>query len=126
MPTKKDLEEFVLLYREQISFFKEQIEELKKEKEEITRQLFNLQNGILNIRAPEAYRDMQADLSVDNPPFSEEELEEIKIRNDVLASYLGNIESPTFSNADEMEEALTSVLASDGGITKSLHNNDES
>ena len=125
MATKKDLEEIVSVYKEQISFLKEQIVELKKEKEDIFKQLFNLQNGILNIRDPEAYRDMQADLGED-PSFNNKELEELKIRNSAVSAYLGDMESPTFKDAQEMEDALTGILVSGAGETKSLHENDES
>jgi phage shock protein A len=125
--TKKDYEELVGVYKDTINNLRELIEDLKKDKKTLQEQVFKLQDGLMAVRAPEAYRDHRADLSMlDDSPVSEEARERRRIHTEVTQKYLDGMESPLFTGAEEMLEGLTNIVLKDAGETEPLHENDES
>ncbi len=122
---KKDRDELLLLLRDQVEFYKDQVKSLREEKDLLQQQIFNLQNGLMAVRSPEAYRDMQRD-NVEIDPLAAAELEKQKVYARLLPKHLKAIESPIFDNVDDMIKALGGVLSEGGIKSESLHENAES
>ncbi len=125
MVKKNDLLDLVSSYREQIEYLKEEVGTLRREKDDIQKQMFILQDGILNIKAPEAYRDMRADEG-GYPEESDEDIETRKNNGRMLARHLQNIESPVFKSVEDMEEALLGSKHEEFMKSEALHPNEES
>ena len=90
------------------------------------KQNFDLQNALMSIRSPEAYRDIQRDM-VPIDPKNEEILEKQRVYANMLPKALKAIESPIFESVDDMIAALGGVITRDEGIkSESLHQNSES
>jgi len=124
---KKDFEEILTVYKDQIGLLREQIRILQVEKTELQKQLFNLQDGLLNIRAPEAYRDLIADRNPEIMNITPEELQRNKQIDKIHREYVANIEQPLFKSADELISILSPALSAKGiAATQSLHENTES
>lgn len=129
--TKKDLEEAVALYKEQIDFFKKQNQILLDEKEKYRLNVEKLQDALINIRAPEAYADYRADMAditgiPEDEPKDRERIRQVKQIQD---TFLRSMEQPLFAgikNAEEMEELLAPALSQHAGETPSIHDNEES
>ena len=123
--TKKDIEELLDLYKDQITGLREQVTQLREEKIALQDQNFRLQEGLLNIRAPEAYRDMIADRAPD-VGISPEAADRTKQIKNLTGQFINSVEQPLFKNADDMLRMLSSTISEGGIESKSLHNNDES
>lgn len=125
--TKKDYEEILQIYKDQIDSLKIQVQELREEKANLQDQNFRLQEAIVNVRAPEAYRDMVADRQPVKG-LSPEEVEKNKQIRDVYNQHFQNIEDSLFKNPDDMFRLLSPALNSGPGpqARESLHSNDES
>lgn len=124
--TKKEFEEVLQIYKDQIVTLKETVQQLREEKIKLQEQNFSLQEGLLNIRAPEAYRDLMADRA-DVPDLSLEERERQRVHGEIQNRYLQNLEKPLFSSADDMTLFLSEALNSGEPMSsKSIHGNDES
>lgn len=131
MATKKELEDVIALYKEQVSFLKEQNTLLLDEKEKYRLQIEKLQDAIINIRAPEAYRDLVADRAelesrAELGEIDREYLERQRQIKEVEKTWLSNLERPLFKNADDMAEMLGSSLLRTPPESKSIHENSES
>lgn len=126
--TKKDQEEMIQLYKDQLEFFKTRYEEVKAENVKLQEQNFILQEGLLNIRAPEAYHDMQRDRIPFDPGASPEDRERRKVYREEVERHLQNIERPIFETPDDMEHFMNQVLGQEGPAvaSESLHGNSES
>jgi len=116
---KKDRDELVLILKDRIA-------ELSREKESLMKQNFDLQNALMSIRSPEAYRDMQRDM-IPIDPRDEELLEKQRVYANMLPKALKAIEGPIFDGIDDMIKSLGVVISRDEGIkSESLHQNSES
>ena len=129
MATKKDLEEGILLYKEQIDFYREQLVDAKEEKQALSLQVSKLQDALINIRAPEAYRDHLADGYDYKDPRTDEEKEHQRLVNEAEQRYIKSMEDGSmFVDGDDMVEALTAA-AHRGSKQRqdiSIHDNSES
>jgi regulator of replication initiation timing len=125
--TKKEMDEFIQLYKDQLEFYREQLETLRTENEQLRQQNFSLQDGLLNVRAPEAYRDLQADRAPADG-LTIEEKEKRRVYNEEVAAHLQNLERPTFESPDDFSYFMGRVLNEKGPEvgSESLHGNDES
>lgn len=126
--TKKDYEEILQIYKDQIESFKAQIQELREDKAKLQEQNFRLQDSIMNVRAPEAYRDMAAARLPEPEALTPEEKEKNEKYAYTYASIMKQFEEPLFKTADDIFTMLTPAINSKGGPsgTKSIHDNDES
>lgn len=126
--TKKDFEEILLIYKDQIESFRSQIRELREEKVALIDQNNRLQEAIINIKAPEAYGDLIYDRhSSKFPNLGQEEMEKSKAAKRVLETHLKVVEQPLFVDANDMIEKLAPALTANGIVaTESIHNNSES
>lgn len=123
--TKKDRDELLILLRDQVDFYKNQVQALREEKDLLQKQIFTLQDGLMAIRAPEAYRDHQRDI-IPVDPTDAVELAKQREYARLLPKHLKAIESPIFDNVDDMIKALGGVLSEAGIKSESLHENAES
>lgn len=123
---KKDLEEAVSIYKDQIGFLKLEIEVSREDKKALQIQVLKLEDALIAIRAPQAYADLTADRGVNESDWTDEDRETAKQVYAVEQAYLRNIEEPIFQNADEMTDMLKSTLIKDRTESTSLHDNDES
>jgi len=122
---KKDRDELLVVLKDQVTFYKDQVIVLREEKTELQKQLFSLQEALVNIRAPEAYRDLIRD-RVPMEPQNELEREKQRIYSQILPEHLSNIERPIFNSPEDMIRALTPVLGTPAVGAESLHENTES
>lgn len=121
--TKKEISDMLQIYKDQIDFYRNRLSESQKEKEELRKQNFDLQNALMSIRAPEAYRDMKRD----NSPYEElshEEKVRQKALSEMLPKHLNNIEKRLFETPEDMMAALSSAI--EPPRPQSLHDNSES
>lgn len=126
MPTKKDIEEIVQLYKDQVETYKELLTKEREDKQNLQEQVLRLQDALVNIRAPEAYRDQQNDKFVDEP-VDDEYKRKARLYSSVTEKYINGLEDPMFKDADDMIDMLESVALQNGPKEPdSLHENSES
>ena len=120
------LESLVETYKSQLEQKIEECTELREEKQVIQQQLFNLQDGLMSIRAPEAYRDQRSD-SV-HVEIDGEKQAEMSRDESIRQEYIKALEGPVFRSPEDIETLLGTAFLSDGiGIAEqSLHENNES
>jgi len=121
----KQVEELLQIYKDQVEFFKNQVEVLREEKAELQKQISNLQEGLMCIRAPEAYKELKQD-GLPFESMTQEEKTHMRIYQEFLPNHLKRIEGPMFESPDEMITSLGSVISEGGLKSESLHNNNES
>lgn len=124
--TKKEMEEMVQVYKDQAQLYREQYLEAKEQMSKLQEQVFRLQDGLMSVRAPEAYRDYRVD-NMDEPAIDPELIEKQKKLHEIHGQYIHQMEQPIFTSADDMMSTLGGALwANQDKAGKSLHNNDES
>lgn len=124
--TKSEKDELIQVYKDQVTIYKEQLQDAREEIISLRKQLVHLQDGLLSIRAPQAYQDMIVDRQ---PPSNlpPEALERSRKINQIQNAYFRNIEAPAFLGADDMMEMLGKTIAERGvAATQPLHGNSES
>jgi hypothetical protein len=126
--TKKDLEDLVGAYKDQIEFLKARCDELKEEKDKLIEQVGFLQQGLMAVKSPEAYRDYRAD-TADIPELTEEEIarrEELARNAHLVDRFVHGIEGPSFKGPEDMVDLLSRTFITEGPKDESLHGNTES
>lgn len=125
--TKKEMEDMVQVYKDQAQLYREQYLNTKEQMEKLQEQVFRLQDGLMSVRAPEAYRDLRAD-NIETPAVDPEVVARNKQISDLHTEHIQNIEKPTFTSVEDMQGLLSGVLWSNTEFItgKSLHGNDES
>jgi len=121
------LDDIVNVYREQVELLKGQLDSTKEQNVELLKRVGVLQDAIIAVKAPEAYRDFRADTATDAPSMDAEMIARQRAMADARNEHLAMIERPLFSNGDDMIEVLERTVLGGAEITgKSLHGNDES
>ena len=120
--------EQMVIQKEQITLLKEQLAEAKQRENKLTAQVDRLQDGLMAIRSPEAYKDMRADqgeytISAEQADFQKKEMHIRKIRE----SYLRAMEGNALKTGEDLDALMESVITL-GHVaqSKSLHGNAES
>jgi len=120
--------EQMIIQKEQITLLKEQLAEAKTRENKLTAQVDRLQDGLMAIRSPEAYKDMRADqgeytISAEQADFQKKEMHIRKIRE----SYLRAMEGNALKTGEDLDALMESVITR-GHVaqSKSLHGNAES
>jgi len=126
--TKQELGEMLAAFKEQIAFLKAELEEARKREEKMNTQVIRLQDGIMNIRAPEAYRDMRLDSrEVSVTEEQQKAVDHAMAKRKVQESYIRAMEGEIITSAQDLEDMMNSVLLKGNTVgTKSLHGNTES
>ena len=128
MATKSQLEDIIEVYQSQIKTLEGIVADLRSDKETINLQLERLQDALVNIRAPEAYRDHRMDRMGEDPDaMSPEEKARQKKTLEIEQGWVRGVEEPLFSSGEDLENLLGPViLTSINQDAASLHGNDES
>ena len=90
-------------------------------------QISKLQDSLISIRAPDAYRDQQLEREGPLPGPSPEALERNKITAKFTTDYLNGLEGPLFRSPDDLDDLITTGIIRDHStVPASTHGNNES
>ena len=127
MGAKAELERELIFCRARIEALEEQLRGALVEKEGLFKQVEKLQDSLISVRAPDAYRDQQIEKEEPRPPISDELLERNRITKEVTERYLASMEEPLFRSGEDLDDlAATGVTRFSDTTPASLHGNDES
>lgn len=105
----------------------EQLVLARLDKQELQLQVNKLQDAVLSIQAPEAYRDQQVkDFEENMTPLSTEEKEKRDIQARVYRDYMNGMEGSLFRSAEDLDDLLESSLLRGNHAPGSIHGNNES
>ena len=126
--TKIELGEILAAKNEQIDFLKAELLESRNREGKLNEQVVRLQDGLMAIRAPEAYRDMRMDAR--ETPISAEQLESMKKHQEIQKTrerYVRAMEGDVIKTKEDLDDLMNTVLLKGNNVgSKSLHNNSES
>ena len=124
---KKDTERELIFAQARVESLEEQLRTVHADKAGLTEQIAKLQDSLISVRAPDAYRDQQLEREGDDrPPISKETLERNKITQRVTTEYMRSLEEPMFRDANDLDDLLRTGIIRDIKPPDSLHGNDES
>ena len=127
MGAKADLERELAFCKGRIQALEEQLVTTQSEKAGLFEQINKLQDSLISVRAPDAYRDQQLEREGPLPGPSAEMIERNKITAKFTTDYLNNIEGPLFRSPDDIDDLITTGIIRDHStVPESLHGNDES
>ena len=124
---KRDTERELIFAQARIEALEEQLKNAQTDRVGLNDQITKLQDSLISIRAPEAYRDQQLEREDDGrPPVSAEILERNRITADVTTQYMRALEQPMFRDGNDLDDLLKAGIINDIQPPASLHDNDES
>ena len=124
---KKDTERELIFAQARVESLEEQLRDARADKAGLSEQITKLQDSLISVRAPEAYRDQQLEREDDGrPPVSAETLERNRITQKVTTEYLRGLEEPMFRDGNDLDDLLKTGIIRDIEPPASLHGNDES
>ena len=127
MGAKADLERELAFCRGRIQALEEQLVTTQSEKAGLFEQITKLQDSLISVRAPDAYRDQQLEREGPLPGPSSEMIERNKITAKFTTDYLNHIEGPLFRSPEDIDDLITTGIIRDHStVPESLHGNDES
>lgn len=127
MGAKADLERELAFCKGRIQTLEEQLVATQSEKAGLFEQINKLQDSLISVRAPDAYRDQQLEREGPIPGPSAETIERNKITQEFTTKYLNNIEGPLFRSPEDIDDLITTGIIRDHStIPESLHGNEES
>jgi uncharacterized coiled-coil protein SlyX len=126
---KTELLEKILELEKQNAVKDQLLENKVEEVAHLRKQVDKLQDSLLAVQHPDAYRELKNDeILLQEPPEPTEEEMEYRNRKGeeakILKEYLDSSEGPLFKDADEMMDSLVRIV----GVPEpgSIHDNDES
>ena len=124
---KKDIERELIFAQARVESLEEQLRTVHADKAGLTEQITKLQDSLISVRAPDAYRDQQLEREDDGrPPISTKTLERNRITAEVTEKYLRGLEEPMFRDGNDLDDLLKTGIIRDLKPPDSLHGNDES
>ena len=127
MGAKADLERELAFARGRIQALEEQLIAAQTEKTVLFGQISKLQDSLISVRAPDAYRDQQLEREGPLPGPSPEAIERNKITAEFTTKYLNGMEGPLFQSPEDIDDMITTGIIRDHStVNPSLHGNDES
>lgn len=127
MGAKAELERELTFCRARIEALEEQLRGALAEKEGLFKQVEKLQDSLISVRAPDAYRDQQIEKEGPTPPMSKELLERNRIMKEVTENHFAAMEGPLFRSGDDLDDLITTGIIRDTDTTPaSTHGNNES
>ncbi len=128
MTSKRELERQIDYGQAKIESLEERLITSNDDKEKLLLQIVSLQDALISIKAPEAYRDQRiAEEDEKRTPISQELLDKNRITQEVTTRYMNDLESPLFRSADDLDDLLrTGIIADLDTAGKSLHGDNES
>jgi len=125
--TKGVIERELAFSEAQVESLEGQLRTAQADKAELQAQVTKLQDALVSVRAPEAYRDQQIEKEeVDRVPMSEEAIKRNRLTQETTTEYMNNLEGPLFKDAYALDDLLTTALVRANKGPVSLHGNDES
>lgn len=126
--TKSELSEILAANQTVIDFLKAELLESRNREGKLNEQVVRLQDGLMAIRAPEAYRDMRMDAR--ETPISAEQLESMKKHQEIQKTrerYVRAMEGDVIKTKEDLDDLMNTVLLNGNNVgSKSLHGNSES
>ena len=125
---KTELQARIIELEKQVAVKDELLGQKTGEVDHLRKQVERLQDAVLAVQHPTAYRQLKDDEYAAAEPeggFLELSAEQQQ-RQDVHQKYLQQIEEPTFIDADDMIEGLKFLSGKGSLESKSVHGNDES
>ncbi len=127
MGAKAELERELIFCKARVEALEEQLRGALAEKQGLFLQVEKLQDSLISIRAPDAYRDQQLEKEEPRAPMSPEMQERNRITKDFTERYMNDLEGPTFRNGYDLDELITTGIIRDTDmVPESIHGNDES
>ena len=124
---KKDTERELIFAQARIESLEEQLKIVQADKVGLAEQITKLQDSLISVMAPDAYRDQQLEREDDGkPPVSAEALERNRITAEVTTRYLRDMEGPMFRDGHDLDDLLKTGIIRDTKPPASLHDNEES
>lgn len=123
------MEQMIQIYKDQIEVLQSTLNREREDKIRLQDQVDRLQEGLMAVRAPQAYQDQRMDrLGWEDPNApTPEEIEERGKRKEIVRRYISNIEEPLFKDTQEMVDMLQGTILRSTDLTpKPLRNDSES
>ena len=127
MGAKADLERELAFCKGRIEALEEQIKATQADKAGLHDQISKLQDSLISVRAPDAYRDQQLEREGPVTGPSSDTIERNRIHQEVTTKYLNGMEGALFRDANDIDELITTGIVRDHStVSPSLHGNEES
>ena len=127
MGAKADLERELAFCKGRIEALEEQIKATQADKAGLHDQISKLQDSLISVNAPDAYRDQQLEREGPSPGPSAELIERNRITQEVTTKYLNGMEGPLLRDGNDIDDLITTGIVRDHStVSPSLHGNDES
>ncbi len=127
MGAKAELERELVFCQARVEALEEQLRGALAEKQGLFQQVEKLQDSLISIRAPDAYRDQQLEKEEPRAPMSPETLERNRVTKDFTEKYMSALEGPLFRDGNDLDDLLTTSIVRDTDmVPESIHGNDES
>ena len=127
MPTTKaQLEESLRSSQETVELLKGIIIDLRADRKPLIEQVERLQDALIAVSSPEAYRDQRMDKLGDPDEISPEQKTKAAMRKQVEMEWLQGMEKNMFQSADDIFDLLGGVIMEDATKSESIHRNTES
>ncbi len=124
---KKETERELVFCQARIESLEEQLKGALAEKAGLFKQVEKLQDSLISVQAPDAYRDQQIEKEEPRAPMSKEKQERNRLMAETTENYMAAIEGPLFRSGDDLDDLLRTGLIRDTDTSPpSLHGNDES
>ncbi|MCW4026213.1 MAG: hypothetical protein NWE76_01855 [Candidatus Bathyarchaeota archaeon] len=127
MGAKAELERELGFCKGRIQALEEQLQTVQAEKAGLFQQIEKLQDSLISVRAPDAYRDQQLEREGPLPRPSAELIERNRIHQEFTTGYLNAIEGPLLRDGNDIDDLIKAGIVRDHStVPDSLHGNDES
>jgi hypothetical protein len=127
MGAKAELERELIFCKARIEALEEQLRGALAEKQGLFQQVEKLQDSLISVRAPDAYRDQQLEKEEPRAPMSPETLEKNRITKDFTEKYMNALEGPLFRDGNDLDDLITTGIVRDTDmVPASIHGNEES
>jgi len=124
---KAELERELIFSESKVESLEGQLRTAQADKAELQAQIVKLQDALVSVRAPEAYRDQQIEREEeDRVPMSEEAIKKNRLTQETTTEYMNALEGPLFKDAYALDDLLTTALVRANKGPTSIHGNDES
>lgn len=124
---KAELQNRLIEIEKDLAVKNELLSQKGEEIEHLRKQVDRLQNAVLAVHHPEAYRSVRDDefaAEAAIEPIGEEKRKETKEENDIIKNHIENMEGPLFKDVEDMMDLLGKRVGIP--VESSVHDNDES
>jgi hypothetical protein len=127
MGAKAELERELIFCKARIEALEEQLRGALAEKQGLFQQVEKLQDSLISVRAPDAYRDQQLEKEEPRAPMSAELMERNRITKEFTTDYMNAMEGPLFRSGDDLDGLIqTGIIRDTDMVPSSLHGDEES